>query len=77
VPDRRELPEAPAWERIATFLAIFLLWPKIWAHWTHRPWPLADVLMYAALLLMLVVFIRKAVRISRYWKSRERDEGPR
>jgi hypothetical protein len=69
MPEPRQLPPSPAWERIATFLAIFLLWPKIWAHWKQQPSRLADALMYAALVLMLVVLARKVIRIRRYWNG--------
>jgi hypothetical protein len=65
VPDA---PRTPAWESVAIILSILALFPKIWV--PHRAY--SDWLMYAALVTMVVVLIRKILRFRALWKQQEK-----
>ena len=60
-----EMPKTPAWEPVAILLAIVALWPKIFM----PRWVGSDVLMYAALVAMIVVFVRKVQRFRKVEKK--------
>lgn len=53
------------WEWLAIFFAIAALWPVI-LRWDGIVWDLA---LFAALVLMVVVFVRRARRMKSSWKS--------
>ena len=68
-----ELPKTPPWEPVAIILAIVALFPKILAFLQKRHWLLADVLMYAALAAMVIVFVCKARRFKKLWDQAKGD----
>jgi len=58
-----QAPKTPVWEPIAILLAIVALWPMIYV-----PGQLyAQVLMYAAGVLMVVVLVCKIRRMKALW----------
>ncbi|MFO7897728.1 MAG: hypothetical protein R6V58_01560 [Planctomycetota bacterium] len=61
-------PRTPVWEPVAIILAILALIPKIYA----RDALYADVLMYAAGAVMVVVFVLKVRRLRALWKYQKR-----
>lgn len=63
-----DAPKTPRWEPVVVLLAVVALWPKVFA----PDWAPSDVLMYAALAAMAVVFVNKVARYRRLWRSQER-----
>lgn len=53
------------WEWIAIFFAILALWPKI-LRWHGFVW---DIVLWAMLALMVVVFVRRTRRMRRRWRD--------
>ena len=68
-----EPPKTPIWEPVAIIVAILALLPKILAYAKGRTWPWAEVLMYAAGVVMIVVFICKARRFQKLWQQHKKD----
>ena len=64
-----EVPSTPAWESVAILLAIAALWPKIFAPQSL----VSDLLLYAALVLMIVVLVRKLLRFQKLWNPPSKD----
>jgi hypothetical protein len=64
-PRREQWAKGELWEWIAIFLSIAALWPKI------LRWPgiLSDVAVFAAAILMIWVFIRRARRMKESWRK--------
>ena len=69
----KEPPPTPAWEPVAIIAAIIALAPKILAYAKGRTWLFADVLMWAALVLMIAVFVCKAKRFRHLYRGGEKD----
>jgi len=69
-PPEQERPRGWAkgewWEWLAIFFAIAALWPKI-LRWQGVTW---DLVLWAALILMIVVFVRRTRRMRRSWKAK-------
>ena len=72
--------KTPAWETIATFAAIFALWPALFRYWAansdkmtmqdlplastlHWDSPVWDAVMCGALVLMIVIAVRRVQRL--------------
>ena len=69
----KEPPRTPVWESVAIIAAIVMIWPKIWAYLNKKQWAWAEGLMYAALALMVVVFICKTVRFAKLFEKDEKS----
>ena len=69
-----EVPKTPAWEPAAIILAVLALIPKIYApHWAVSDVLVSDVLMYAALAVMVIVLVRKVRRFQGLWNKDKKD----
>jgi cobalamin synthase len=63
--DVRKFAKGEWWEWIAILFSIVALWPKI-LMWQGIAW---DLVLLGALVLMVIVFVRRARRTKRSWKS--------
>ena len=63
------MPPSPMWESIVIVLSVVALWPKVIA----PRWAGSDVLMYAALAVMVVVLVRKARRFHKALQVTRKD----
>ena len=65
VGDEEKWAKGEWWEWLAIFFSIAALWPVI-LRWDGIIWDLA---LFGALVLMIMVFLRRARRMKRSWKQ--------
>jgi hypothetical protein len=65
-----EASRTPLWESLAIVLAVLALLPQALA--PH--WPGSEPVMLGAGVLMVVVFVRKVIRMIRFWKTQDKKD---